>query len=78
MDGRVCLWQGVIAPKAGDRFLQADHADRGPDHSYISFKGALCYQSDPLVEVIRKMLDHFFGISLMIDDKCIEDACAPG
>ena len=34
----------------------------------------MCYQSDPLVEVVRKMLDHFFGIALTIDDKCIEDA----
>ena len=47
---------------------------RGQIDGYISFKGALCYQSDPLVEVVRKMLDHFFGISLTIDDKCIEDA----
>jgi hypothetical protein len=41
---------------------------------YTSFKGVLCYQSDPLVEVVRNLLDHFFGISLTIDDKCIEDA----
>jgi hypothetical protein len=46
----------------------------GQIDSYISFKGALCYRSDPLVEVIRKILNHFSDIALTIDDKCIEDA----
>lgn len=41
---------------------------------YVSFKGALVYQSAPLVEVVRKLLDWFFDIALTIDDKCIEDA----
>ena len=46
----------------------------GQIDSYISLKGALAYQSDPLVEVIRDLLDRFFGISLTIDEKFIEDA----
>ncbi len=41
---------------------------------YVAFKGALIYQSDPLVEVVRNLLDRFFGISLTIDERCIEDA----
>ena len=42
--------------------------------SYARFKAALCYRSDPLVEVVRDVLAHFFKIQLTIDDKCVEDA----
>lgn len=41
---------------------------------YQDFKAALCLQSDPLVEAVAKIMEHFFGLSLTIDDKKIEDA----
>ncbi len=41
---------------------------------YTDFKGALCYQSEPLVGVVSKILRDFLGITLTVDDKCIEDA----
>lgn len=41
---------------------------------YRDLKGALCYQSNPLVTVVSNILTRFFGITLTIDDKCIEDA----
>jgi len=43
-------------------------------NSYVFFKGALAYQSEPLVEVVKKLLSHFFDISLTVDERCIEDA----
>ena len=45
---------------------------------YGKFKGALCYQSDPLVGVVSRVLDRFLGLTLCIDDKCIEDAMMKG
>ncbi|HEY4233764.1 MAG TPA: hypothetical protein VGM76_10075 [Lacipirellulaceae bacterium] len=44
---------------------------------YGAFKGALCYQSDPLVEVVKSLFHRFFGLNLVTDDKCIEDATLP-
>ncbi|MCH7688277.1 MAG: flagellar hook-length control protein FliK, partial [Planctomycetes bacterium] len=41
---------------------------------YTALKGALCFQSDPLVEVITSLLDRFFDISITVDEKFIEDA----
>jgi len=46
----------------------------GEIDQYTRWKGALCFQSEPLVRIIVSMLDHFFGITLVVDDKCIEDA----
>jgi hypothetical protein len=65
--------ESLLRKQATDFHKQMTQIE-GQIDGYISFKGALCYQSDPLVEVVRTMLDHFFGISLTIDDKCIEDA----
>jgi hypothetical protein len=65
--------ESLLRTQASGLREQITHIE-GQIDGYVSFKGALCYQSDPLVEVVRKMLDHFFGISLMIDDKYIEDA----
>jgi len=63
----------ALREKAGDLHSQIARIE-GRIDGYVSCKGALCYRSDPLVEVVGKMLDHFFGISLTIDDKCVEDA----
>ena len=41
---------------------------------YADFKGALCFQSEPLVKVVSNVLRDFLGVSLTVDDKCIEDA----
>jgi hypothetical protein len=41
---------------------------------YGCYKGALCYQSDLLVEIVTKILERFFAVTLTIDDNCIEDA----
>jgi hypothetical protein len=41
---------------------------------YASHKGVLAYQSDPLVEAVRRIFDHFLGIKLTVDDKYVEDA----
>lgn len=46
--------------------------------NYADWKGALCFQSDPLVNVILRLLDHFFGIKLVVDQKYIEDATLRG
>lgn len=43
-------------------------------HGYTEFKAALCLQSDPLVEAVAKIMEHFFCLLLTIDDKKIEDA----
>jgi len=43
-------------------------------YQYANLKGALCYQSNPLVEVISSILNRFFDIVIECDDKCIEDA----
>ncbi|RJP36912.1 MAG: hypothetical protein C4547_06545 [Phycisphaerales bacterium] len=37
-------------------------------------KGALCFQSDPLVEVVFRLLRHVFGLSVESEEKRIEDA----
>ena len=43
--------------------------------TYKKFKGALCLQSDPLVGGVEKIMNHFFGVHLVVDDeKKIEDA----
>ncbi len=42
--------------------------------AYRDFKAVLCLQSDPLVEAIRKIVDHFFDLRLTVDGKKIEDA----
>ena len=42
--------------------------------SYTGYKGVLAYQSQTLVEMVSKLLDHFCGIHLTIDDKYVEDA----
>jgi hypothetical protein len=41
---------------------------------YHRFKGALCWQSEPLVAVVKDVFVHFFGIDLIVEDKLIEDA----
>ena len=41
---------------------------------YKQCKGALVFQSKPLVDIVAHAFRRFFGISLVIDDKCIEDA----
>ena len=41
---------------------------------YEDFKGALCYQSQPLVNVISDLMQYFLGIDLSLGDKYIEDA----
>lgn len=41
---------------------------------YASVKGALCYQSTPLLEVISEIMNRFFDIALNCDEKFIEDA----
>ncbi len=47
--------------------------------AYQDFKAALCLQSDPLVEAIGKIMDHFFGLNLDIDDsRKVEDATLRG
>jgi hypothetical protein len=42
--------------------------------SYRIYKGALCYRSDPLVDVVIKIFDKFFGIRLDKEDEFVEDA----
>ncbi len=41
---------------------------------YQKLKGALCYRSDPLVEIVAEILDRFLGVSLTLGDNRIEDA----
>lgn len=65
--------ESLLQSQTGDLRAQIAQLDTQID-SYISFKGSLCYQSDPLVEVVCRTLHHFFDLSLTIDDKCIEDA----
>jgi hypothetical protein len=42
--------------------------------SYENYKGALCYQSDPLVDIVINIFEKFFGISIESEEQCIEDA----
>lgn len=42
--------------------------------SYASFKGVLCFQSDPLVKAVCDLFSCFFGINLQVDERFIEDA----
>jgi hypothetical protein len=65
--------EAVLRMQTADLHKQVAKTE-GQIDDYVSFKGTLCYQSDPLVEIVRKMLDHFYGVALTIDDKCIEDA----
>lgn len=65
--------ESTLREKVGELRGQVAELE-GTIDTYISFKGALCYQSDPLVGVVREILDHFFNIQLTVDDKCIEDA----
>ena len=41
---------------------------------YSNYKGALCYRSDPLVDVVTNIIDKFFGISLVKEEEFVEDA----
>jgi hypothetical protein len=65
--------ESALRAQASDLHTQIAQLE-GQIDSYISFKGALAYQSNPLVEVVARLLSHFFGISLTIDEKCVEDA----
>jgi len=49
-------------------------AIEGQIERYAKFKGALCYQSEPLVKVVSDIMRELLGIMLTLDDKCIEDA----
>ncbi|MHB1767395.1 MAG: hypothetical protein ACYCUV_06035 [Phycisphaerae bacterium] len=40
---------------------------------YQDFKAALCLQSDPLVEAVVEIFNHFFGLDLVGEDQKIED-----
>jgi len=42
--------------------------------SYNNYKGALCYRSDPLVDIVINIFEKFFGITLDKEEKFIEDA----
>jgi len=42
--------------------------------SYSNFKGALCYRSDPLVDIVINIFEKFFEISLVKEDEFVEDA----
>lgn len=42
--------------------------------AYHEFKGLLCFQSSPLVDLVSKTLKRFFDIELTIDEKFIDDA----
>ena len=48
----------------------------GQIERYAKYKGALCYQSEPLVKVVSDILRELLGIVLTVDDKdkYIEDA----
>ncbi len=65
--------EAELREKATELHMQAAKFEAEVD-TYATFKGALCLQSDPLVETVRKLLQNFFAITLKIDDKCIEDA----
>ena len=41
---------------------------------YSRCKGALCWQSDPLIAIVKDVFQRFFDINLCVDDKFIEDA----
>ncbi|MGC9261344.1 MAG: hypothetical protein ACP5I8_14860 [Phycisphaerae bacterium] len=41
--------------------------------AYQDFKAALCLQSDPLVEAVVEIFNHFFGLDLVGEDQKIED-----
>lgn len=41
---------------------------------YKQWKGSLCYQSDPLVEIVTELLRSVFGLELTTEDQKIEDA----
>jgi hypothetical protein len=43
-------------------------------YSYGNYKGALCYRSDPLVDIVINIFEKFFGISLVKEDEFVEDA----
>lgn len=42
--------------------------------SYGNYKGALCYRSDPLVDIVINIFVKFFEISLVKEDEFVEDA----
>lgn len=42
--------------------------------SYGNYKGALCYRSDPLVNIVINIFVKFFEISLVKEDEFVEDA----
>jgi hypothetical protein len=42
--------------------------------TYSRFKGVLCYQSEPLVDLVFEMLRTFFGIALMRGEGFVDDA----
>lgn len=42
--------------------------------SYGNYKGALCYRSDPLVDIVTNIFEKFFEISLVKEDEFVEDA----
>jgi hypothetical protein len=65
--------ESALRAQANDLHCQVVQIE-GQIDSYILFKGALAYQSTPLVEVVDRLLRRFFDISPTIDDKCIEDA----
>ena len=46
----------------------------GEIDGYGRWKGALCLQSDPLVEIVVQILERAFGVKLTVDEKYIEDA----
>ena len=41
---------------------------------YKRYKGVICLRSDPLVQVVKKILHDFFDIDLEVNDKHVEDA----
>lgn len=41
---------------------------------YREWKAALCLQSEALVDVVVKLLDRFFGLCVVVDEKRVEDA----
>jgi hypothetical protein len=42
--------------------------------SYRNYKGALCYRSDPLVDIVINIFQKFFDINLFKEEEFLEDA----
>jgi hypothetical protein len=65
--------ENALHHRLADLHQQMAEATKSID-LYSQMKGALVYQSEPLVSVIDTLLKHFLDIHLNIDDKYIEDA----